>query len=218
MKKNDIDALSKCSVFKGTDTELFAELLASKKYDIKSYGKHESVFSPDSFQKCLAVILKGSAEVSKSTEKGILHMSELHAGNVFGMSCIFTEDEVFPTSVTAKEQLRVLFITKEQLTELFTKYPMILENYLGILSKKIHFLNKKIESFSASDATSALRAYLLDTKEKLGTNKFIIPVSYQTLSSMLSIGRTSLYRALDELEQDGFLRKNRKEIEITERN
>ena len=217
MKKNDFDALSICPVFRGLEKELLTTLLTDKKYTVRTYKKNESVFSPDCFEKCLVIILKGSADVSKSTDKGKIPMSVLQAGNVFGMSCIFTEDESFPTCVTAKEPLRVLFIRKEQLLELFAKYPLILENYLGILSKKIHFLNKKIESFSASDAPSALKKYLIDTKVKLGTNRFIIPVSYQKLSAMLSMGRTSLYRAFDELENEGFLIKNGKEIEITER-
>ncbi|MBR3767009.1 MAG: Crp/Fnr family transcriptional regulator [Clostridia bacterium] len=218
MKKTDLAALEKCKVFAGTDEALKAELLGSQKYEIKTYKKGETVFSPENFRKCLAVILKGRAEVWKLTEKGTLFMSELTGGNIFGMSNLFYDKEDFPTTVSAKENLRILFITKEQLNSLFFRYPVIFENYLNILSNKIHFLNEKIESISSTDAASALRAYLLDRAKKSGSDTFSLPVSYQKLSSILSIGRTSVYRAFDELTKEGFLKKNGKVITITERN
>ncbi len=217
MKKTDIAALQGCRLFSSSDEEILNELLGSKKYEIRTYPRGEIIFSPDCFEKSLAVILKGSAEVSKHTEKGTLYMSTLKAGNVFGMSSLFFDGEDFPTTVTAKENSRLLFITKEQLTELFSRYPQVLTSYLGILSNKIHFLNKKIESISVTDAATALKNYLLDTAKMLGKSEFMLPVSYQKLSSILSIGRTSVYRAFDELIKEGFIEKNGKAIIITER-
>lgn len=217
MKQTDINAVRKCKLFINCTDETVSELLASKKYEIRTYLRGDKVFSPESFEKSIAVILKGSADVIKHTEKGALYMSTLNAGNIFGMSGIFYEGDSFPTTVSAKENSRILFITKDQLTELFTAYPVILTNYLGILSSKIHFLNKKIESLNSADAKTALKAYLTELSDKNNSNEFILPVSYQKLSSMLSIGRTSVYRAFDELIQEGFIKKNGKVIIITER-
>lgn len=214
MKKNDIEAIKKCRIFRGIEESICSELLQSGKYEIRNYLRNETVFSPETFNRCIALILKGSAEVSKETDKGKLYMSTLYIGNVFGMSSVFYDGEGFPTSVVAKEPMRVLFITKSQLQQLFVLYPVISENLLSILSSKIHFLNEKIESISSSDAKAAIRNYLLDTAKKIGKNEFSLPVSYQKLASMLSIGRTSLYRAFDELTKDGFLTKNGKMITI----
>ena len=217
MKQTDISALRKCRLFTNCSDEAVNELLGSKKYEIRSYLKGEKVFSPDYFEKSIAVILKGSADVLKHTEKGALYMNTLCAGNIFGMSGIFYEGDSFPTTVTAKENSRILLITKEQLTQLFMTYPLMLTNYLEILSSKIHFLNKKIESLNSADAKTALKAYLTELSDKNHSSEFILPVSYQKLSSMLSIGRTSVYRAFDELIQEGFIEKNGKVIIITER-
>ena len=217
MKKNDISALENCPVFKSTPFELIKELLTDKQYTVSQFPKGENIFSPDCFSRSLAVILKGSAEVWKNTEKGMLYMSTLKEGNVFGMSCLFYDGESFPTSITAKENLRILFITKQQLTDIFSRYPAVTENYITILSKKIHFLNEKIESISAPDSTAALKAYLLDTAKKVGANEFLLTVSYSKLSSVLAIGRTSVYRAFDELIADGFIEKDGKKITVKER-
>lgn len=217
MKQTDISALRKCRLFTNCSDEAVNELLGSKKYEIRTYLKGEKVFSPASFEKSIAVILKGSADVLKHTEKGTLYMNTLSAGNIFGMSVIFYEGDSFPTTVLAKENSRILLITKEQLTELFTAYPLMLTNYLEILSSKIHFLNKKIERLNSADAKTALKNYLTELSDKNNSSEFILPVSYQKLSSMLSIGRTSVYRAFDELICEGFIEKNGKVIIITER-
>lgn len=217
MKQTDISALRKCKLFINCSDEAVNELLGSKKYEIRTYIRGENVFSPDSFEKSIAVILKGSLDVIKHTEKGLLYMSTLGAGNIFGMSGVFYDGDSFPTTVNAKENSRILFITKEQLTKLFMAYPVMLANYLEILSSKIHFLNKKIESLNSADAKTALKNYLCELSEKNRSSEFILPVSYQKLSSMLSIGRTSVYRAFDELIQEGFIEKNGKVIIMTER-
>ncbi len=214
MKQKDLKSLKNCKLFARSPDCVLTELLTSGKYDIRTYKKGETVFSPSSFEKGLAVILKGSIEVSKETEKGTLFMNTLGEGNVFGMSTVFCDSEAFPTTLTAKEISRLLFITKEQLTQLLSTYPDILTSYLGILSTKIHFLNKKIESISAPDAKEALRAYLNDLKTKNNSYKFMLPVSYQKLSQILGIGRTSVYRAFDELIKEGFIEKDGKAINI----
>lgn len=217
MKKNEMEAIKKCPLFSPADDSIISELLEKGSYEKVCFSKGEEIFSPKAYRKAIAVILKGSALVSKHTEKGSLYMSTLKAGNVFGMSGIFYEGDSFPTTVTAKENLRVLFITKEQLISLFSAYPVILGSFLGILSNKIHFLNEKIDSISAPDAVSALKSYLTDTAQKLGKSTFSLPVSCQTLSSLLGIGRTSLYRAFDELGAEGFLTKDGKVITLLER-
>ena len=217
MKKNDLSSLKKCPLFTNCTEKQLEDILSSKKYQVKFFSKGDTIFSPEASPKVLAVILKGTAEVSKSTGKGTLYMSNLTEGKISGMSCLFNEDAAFPTTVTAKENMRVFFIDKQQLMALFSSSPLILENYLSLLSKKICFLNEKIESITATDVKEALKNYLLDTSEKLDSVTFSLPVSVQKLSNLLSVGRTSLYRAFDELTRDGFLTKNGKVITITER-
>ncbi len=217
MKKNDVEALKACLLLENCPDSLYEELLGSGQYLIRSFSRGEKIFCPENAPKSLAVILKGTAEVSKATGKGTLYMSSLSRGKMAGMSCLFGESTSFPTTVTAKENMRILFIEKPQLMSLFSRYPEILEKYLSLLSRKICFLNEKIESISAPDVKEALRAYLLDTSARLKSSTFSLPVPVQKLASSLSVGRTSLYRAFDELSEEGFLTKNGKMITITER-
>lgn len=209
MKKNDIEAIKKSSLFSAASGELIKELLCSGEYEIISFSKGERVFSRGDRNVRLALVLKGSLEVSK----GSLFMSSLSSGAISGMSCLFGEG-AFPTDVRAGENSRLLFITKEQLMSLFGRYPGVLEKYLSLLSRKICFLNGKIESISASEPSEALKRYLLDVREKSESDTFALPVSAQRLAATLGIGRTSLYRAFEKLTEEGFLTKNGKIITI----
>ncbi len=217
MRKNDIEALKKSSLFSDADEALISELLESGAYERAVFRKGETVFSPCNTDVRLALVLKGFLEVSKDTGKGKLFMSRLEAGAISGMSCLFGDASSFPTTVTAGDNVRILFISREQLMSLFGRYPEILEKYLSLLSRKICFLSEKIESITAPDSAEALRGYLLDTAERLGTDTFTLPVSAQKLAATLGIGRTSLYRAFERLTDEGFLRKDGKLITINER-
>lgn len=217
MRKNDIEALKKNRLFSEAEDELIKELLSSGEYEISLCKKGDVVFSPENEDIRLALVLKGSLEVSKNTGKGKLFMSLLTAGAVSGMSCLFGDGVSFPTTVAAKEDSRILFITRSQLMSLFGRYPDILQKYLSLLSKKICFLNEKIESITAPVAKEALRGYLLDTAEKLSADTFSLPVPAQKLAAALGIGRTSLYRAFEQLSEEGFLTKEGKLISINER-
>ena len=210
MKKNDVNALLSSPLFGSAPEELVKELLCSGAYEIISAPKGETVFSEGERDVRLCLVLKGSLEVSK----GSLFMSSLSAGSISGMSVLFGEGNSFPTTVRAAENSRLLFITREQLMSLFGKYPDILEKYLSLLSRKICFLNGKIESISAPDATESLRSYLIETGKRLGSDSFTLPLSGSRLASALGMGRTSLYRAFERLEGEGFLTKNGKIISI----
>ena len=214
MRKNDIEALKKSRLFSEAEDELIKELLSSGEYEITLCKKGETVFSPENEDVRLALVLKGSLEVSKSTGRGKLFMNTLTVGAVSGMSCLFGDAASFPTTVTAREETRLLFITRAQLMSLFGRYPDILQKYLTLLSKKICFLNEKIESITAPDAKQALRGYLLDAAGKAGSDTFTLPVSAGTLASSIGIGRTSLYRAFEQLTEEGFLTKNGRLISI----
>ena len=210
MRKNDINALRKSPLFADASEELVRELLSSGRYEIRSAAKGETVFAQGERGVQLCVVLRGTLRVSK----GSLFMNTLGEGSISGMSGLFCEDGAFPTTVTAGESSRLLFISREQLMSLFGVYPDILEKYLSLLSRKICFLNTRIESIAAPDAAEALRGYLLGIGERLGCDTFTLPLSGGELASALGMGRTSLYRAFERLTQEGFLTKNGKIISI----
>ena len=78
-----------------------------------------------------------------------------------------------------------------------------LYQYLGFLSGRIRYLNRKIGFLSAGSAERKLALYLAS----LGKETVRLDASISALSELLDVGRASLYRAFDKLTEDGFIRK-----------
>lgn len=214
MKQTDLNVLAASDIFSGlTQTEI-AAIAEYYGFGTVSCKKHEFIFTPDKYETALAVILKGSADVYKQTTKGPLFLSILSQGSVFGMAAMFYEKNGFINTVCAREDCRILFISKEDLCDIFVRYPVCAENYITVLSRKIHYLNEKIAFLTSPAPTARLLAWLTDESERQGKDEFTLPISYSELASLLSMGRTSLYRSFDELTQTGKLTRNGKTITL----
>lgn len=214
MKKNELAALTSCVLFKGFSERDVLGAVSLTSYRAETFSKRSDIFTPERFTRSLAVILKGSAEVFKPSSGAPMLMSILVPGDVFGLPSVFCGEKPFPTEVRAREDCRVLFIPKEELEAIFAAYPAAVYNYIAVLSEKIHYLNEKIERLASPGADEKLKLFLENTARKAGSDEFILPVSLSELASSLSVGRTSLYRAMDELTASGYLKRDGRKIRL----
>ena len=210
MRKNDLTAVKKCILFSSAQEQTIYSLFDKEKFTISSYKKNEDIFTPEAYSKCLAVVLSGEASVYKNNTL----MSILSPGAIFGMSVLFYDEGDFPTTIKARADCRILFITKEQLLEIFKADPITTQNYITVLSERIHYLNTKIENLTEQSPALKLLIYLEALSQKTQKDEFTLPISLIELANSLSIGRTSLYRAFEELESNNKLVKNGKKIRL----
>ena len=190
MKKED-NILSQIFLFKGVEQSFQPKDLGNT----KSFKRNECIYDCNNFAKALAILLQGKAE---AISNGGVALKGFSAGSVFGAAAVFANNENYVSRIIAKSDCSVLFISEEKLKELFSAFPQIAINYISFLSSKICFLNEKISLFTADSVQSRLYTYLsqYNSHEKMNMSK---------LSSSLRIGRTSLYRALRELEQKNMI-------------
>ena len=85
-----------------------------------------------------------------------------------------------------------------------------LYQYLGFLSGRIRYLNRKIGYLTAGSAERRLALYLAS----LGEKTVRLAESISALSELLDVGRASLYRAFDKLTDDGFIAKDGRTIHL----
>ena len=167
----------------------------------------------NNFSRCLALVLKGRASVSKIGLDGrrtiINRFSE---GDVFGMATLFFEEEEYPSEITAENSLRLAVFPKETIEKAFFEYPDFAKAYVVLLSEKIHFLNKKLSAFSEGEAAEKLLRWIKNFSN--GKDEFFLPCSVSKLAGMLGIGRASVYRAFDTLSERGIIEKDGKKIVI----
>ena len=80
-------------------------------------------------------------------------------------------------------------------------------------AEKIRFLNEKVLSFSSSDNEKKLLLYLEALPASEGGRREV-PLGMSALSARLSMGRASLYRAFDRLEEENMIRREGRAVYI----
>lgn len=177
---------------------------------IMQYRRQEVIYSPTCYEKSLGILIKGKAIAEKG--HGVL-LNTFSPGDCFGVAALFGDTGVYVATVKAVADSTILFLPLDSMRQLFELESQIAVNYILFLSNRIHFLNCKIDNFTAGAASQNLLTYL-QAQAPPGQKTFTLPVSMAKLSEMLNIGRSSLYRGFQSLEEQGLIQKNGKVITL----
>ena len=212
MKKSVIESLSACPLFKGLSA---AEIMSvtSQFMTLSVCEKNNVIISENNYTRSLGIIIKGSATVVKHSGDTQILMSILKKGDIFGMATLFYEKENYLTEIRANEKVTMAVFDKEKVRKMLSLYPAVNENYITILSEKIHFLNRKISTYTRAETIQKVAFFILQntSAEK---NEVTLPYSITKVADALGVGRASVYRAFETLENDGIISRDGKKINI----
>ena len=166
----------------------------------------------ESESSCLFIILSGTASVVGISKTQTVILNTLKKGRVFGMASLFGE-KCGTTAIVAGESCVYAVITQEVIEELLKRDIGFTKNYICFLSDKIRFLNKKIAFFTSGKTEKKLAGYLLSLP--LENNEIRLEMNMSSLAKNLDMGRASLYRAFDALEENGFIKRTNNIVKIT---
>ena len=132
-------------------------------------------------------------------------------GGTFGAAALFG-GRGYVSRVRAVTECAVLFLPEALLRQWFGRWPGMAAAYIAFLSGRVRFLNEKIALFTEDSARQRVYRWLCANCGEKGS----LPkgLSMTKLAAGLSMGRTSLYRALEELENAGLIVRDGKRIEV----
>ncbi len=212
ISKKDWNRILANPLFEGCNQELLRTILSEDAVEVAVFAPEEIILSPGEAQHLAGFLLEGSAEVSTPdpTRKALLRF--LHPGDWFGIANLFS-DKSYVSVIRAQKKCRVLFFPEEHIRTLLEEDRAFLYRYLGFLSGRVRYLNRKIGFLTAGGAERRLALYLVS----FDTDCIRAEESLSALSELLDIGRASLYRAFARLEEDGYIRKEGKTLHILRR-
>lgn len=193
-EKKILSALRLSAVFSDASDETLRRMTSCSS---ENFRAGELIYSADSFEKSLGIIISGKVEVFGENENKRVRLNSLSKGDVFGAAALFGKGECYVSTVISKTASEVLFVSEGGMKEIIVSDPAVSLAYIAFLSDRIRFLNKKISAFTAKSADAAVAAALLSEERE----SFELNVS--RLSKRLGIGRTSVYRSLELLEKSG---------------
>lgn len=193
-------------LFQGAE-ELLNEAAA---LPVQTYHRDETICDGDTSRRSLGILLSGKAEaVSSDRQQAVLTV--FAPGGTFGAAALFSGGG-YVSRIRAVTGCTVLFLPEALLRQWFTRCPQMAVNYITFLSGRVRFLNGKIAILTQDSAQHRLYRWLQANCDETG--QLPEKLSMTKLAGTLSMGRTSLYRALDELESAGLIVRNEKRIEV----
>ncbi len=198
---------TKLFIFNGINEATVKNITASFPA-LQNYKKGEVIYSGQDFKNALGFIIKGKV-IAVSNNNNQTYLQKFGENMCFGAAALFGGSDSYVSTITAKTDTLILFISEQHLQKLFIEYPQTAVNYICFLSDKVRFLNTKLRVISSTGAEDTVFTYLSNIADQSGYAQ--IPESMTTLAKMLGLSRASLYRVLDSLEQNGnILRENNK--------
>ena len=197
-------------LFKNVQPELLTNILKYKGLGENKFSHGEIIQNSTHFDS-IGIVVKGKAVV-KSNSDGVI-INKLNKNDVYGVAAMF-DKPTYSTVVQAVSECTIITMDKEFITECIKSNPVIALNYVEFLAKKVTFLNKKINAYTAKSAESKLYAYLLQLPRK--GNVLELNIDMSTIAKMIGIGRATLYRAFEKLINNGTITKIDKIITFNE--
>lgn len=204
--------LSGTVLFHGVKEEWIRAWLNRADVAVTEYEAGEYLFRKNDVSDRLGILLRGSADVRRESSDGMMHMTTLHKNDLFGAASLFAKNEPYVTDICCNERSRTLIIPGETFLNLLSENRTVLENYLSYLNNRIRFLSSRLDAFSKNTIAARIMTYLTAESK----NGICQVKNYTKLSESLCVSRATLYRALDVLEEEQKIRRNGKEITLSE--
>lgn len=209
LTKKETEKVFSSPIFVGVDRNCASDIFDRHGCSAVDFEEGDTILSQSDLCHRAGIILAGEAVATTADDSKNALLRFLGAGDLFGIANLFT-NESYVSSIRAKKRCRVFFFTEEAIRELLEKDHTFLYNYLGFLSGRICYLNRKIRYLTAGSAERRLALYL----SSFESNTIELDASLSSLSDLLDIGRASLYRAFDTLIADGYIKKNGRTIHL----
>jgi CRP-like cAMP-binding protein len=197
-----IEKLSKMFLFKNLNKEEIIKLMENLHYKIIDYNKGQYVYEGNEFKREIGIILKGNIEAQKYLISGKkVLLNQLKEGDIFGISGLFQEEELYISSLLIKQDASILFINETEILRLFQSNDILLKNYLSFVHTRIRFLNERIECFTHESIKERV-VYFLEKQRAKGHVLNKLRLNRSEIADFLGISRASLYRILGELKKE----------------
>jgi CRP-like cAMP-binding protein len=182
MLQKDMEILLKSALFKGITTSELPPLIKCLEPKINTYKKSDLIaVSGDNFSS-VGIVLNGEICISKENAAGgRIVMAVLKPGEMFGEIIVFSNQSVWPSTVQAQVDCRIIFIDRERITGVCSKacafHKTLVRNMLSIISERALMLNRKVEYLTIPGVRGKISAFLLEQHKKKGSATFTLPMN-----------------------------------------
>ncbi len=205
----DTRKLINMPVFAHLSMEKLEAFFKKASYRIAHYEAREHIAMQGAPCRAFHLLCEGQVRASMIGSDGRQITIEDHeAPMLLASNFVFATQNRFPVDIIAMTPCEIMTIEKEALIELMCSEPVVLQNFLRIMSDRSHILTRKLGSLVLLKLKNRIAAYLLEHNEIR---------NQQEVADFLGVARPSLARVLAELAQEGSVVFEKRKVTIADR-
>lgn len=196
-------------VFLHLSEEKLQAFIDSTPHTLRHYAAQDFVAMQGAPCRSLYLLCSGEVRTTMSGPDGKqVTMEDLKAPVLLAPAFVFSTIARFPVNVVAMTPCELLLINKENFVELMRREPIVMQNFMRIISDRCYTLSQKTNSFALHGLKSRVAAYLCNRGE---IN------NQQEVAERLGVARPSLSRVLAELAEEGCIVFEKRKVVIADR-
>ena len=214
--QKSMDILSTCPLFNGMSPMEIGHLLSQEGCRLVHYPAGSTIPS----ERGMMMLLTGSVLIEKQSADGrYLRMREVWPPQAINVSALLAQPPREVSRLSTPDGCRAVELSRALVTQALMEGGTFSVNLVEFLLGRVVFLNKKITALSGHTAASRLELYLAENAvQKDGASQVQLPFSLSEFAEHLCVGRASLYRTLDAMEQQGRIRRKGRTIYLSGEN
>jgi CRP-like cAMP-binding protein len=210
----DFNLLTRSPIFDRLAVEEIKTLLEKVPYQIKRYQQGSTIALCGNKVNALYLVMAGLVKGEMIDYEGrVIKIEDIPAPGALASGFIFGNRNVFPVNVVAVSDVELLMIDKPDFLVVLQNNNIVLLNFLNMVSSRSQFLSDKIRFLSFKTIKSKLAHYILQRVSK-DTSSINMDKTQNELAEFFGVARPSIGRVLSDLETEGYIEANRKNIRI----
>ncbi len=205
-------------LFEGMDDTQCKHLLSCFQTSPRTFRSGETAYTyGGEMGHILGVIQQGQAALVKiDAAGGRTVLERLGRGGVFGELLAFSSLPCDSVSVVCESDCIMVFLPQSQLTapcaESCSCHRRLLENLLGLISKKAFDLSERVEVLSCRTTREKLLCYFRICAGQEHSLSFTLPFSLSALADYICADRSAMMRELKKLKEEGVVETSGKQV------
>jgi len=207
--------LGQLALFQGFSAREIEGMLTRLRFIIKGYKRGGVVMSRGDECPFLMILLEGTLSGEFVNEDGkVVEVDRIEAPGEVAPGIIFASDPRLPVDLVTIEDVRIMFVQKDELLRLLVSDHRLVLNFLRIVSDKLMKITSRFYNVSMKELEEKVMAYLLEIRERLGASKFELPHTKEELAKRFGVTRPSVSRAFSMLAKRGMIEQRGKIITV----
>ena len=178
----------KCPLFRGGNKDTIERIMHDFPSRYVHYKKGDTIAMQGNACRSLYILCEGSVYAKMISEEGKeFTLDTLSAPDVLASAFVFSSEGIFPVTILANSDCDLWIVSKESLLRIIESEPLVLRNYLTVISDHSMFLSKRLNEFALQTLSSRIMSYI----EQNGSIQ-----NLQEAAFILGVARPSLSRAV----------------------